>query len=179
MVLCVALIGFAILMTTRTITVQTSIVPANTQYKDYTGLNGMFEYKLPAEWIASEEKSGGSEIMYRNNFSSKDGKLHGFVEIWNLNRPTINFVNEFRKKLANIVSVKNCRMEPLKINGMEGYVLQYSIKCEKSKYTKAFEVLVLDKGNVFRRFAFYMDESIWRDEFRTLFLNIAAYAKQK
>jgi hypothetical protein len=148
------------------------------RYKDYSGLDGRFSYKLPENWRTARESFGGREIIYHNGFSSPDGKITGYVQVWDLNIPLAEFIAEGRKSAVDIVSFKYYTVEPVKINGREGYVLQYS-RGKDNKYIKGFEVFLIDGGNRFCRFAFYMDETAWKDEYRMFFFNIAASAEFK
>jgi hypothetical protein len=67
----------------------------------------------------------------------------------------------------------------VKIKGREGYILEYIREVEGGKYIKAFEVFVMGKGTVFDRFAFYMDEKTWKNDYKIFFLNIASTAELK
>ena len=158
---------------------ETSATLDEVKYKDYTGLDGKISYKLPLEWETSEKDFDGEEILYHNDFTSRDKALRGYVQIWNLNMPLIEFIKRGRESGIGITTYKYYIIEDVKINGSDGYILSYSKAKDNNKYTKAFEVFVLDKANIFYRFAFYMDESKWKDGYRMYFLNIAASAKIK
>lgn len=157
--------------------IQTGLTVDDIQYKDYTGLDGRISYKLPSGWKTDEKKFEGGEILYHNDFTSEDKIIHGYVEVWDLNIPLIQFIKEGKKSGIGIASYKYYTVEDVKINGKEGYILHYSRAGDSNKYINAFEVFVLDKGNTFYRFAFYMDENKWKDKYRMFFLDIAATAR--
>lgn len=177
MVLGVTMIFAVLFFTFRAIETSGRLTKEDVQYKEFKGLNGTFTYKLPSDWRTVEQNFGGGEVMYHNDFTSKDGNLRGYVQLWNLNKPLINFIKEGQKGLDSTVTFKYYTVEPIKIDGKEGYVLQYSKRDQNNKYFKAFEVFILEKDNIFCRFAFYMDEPQWKDEYREYFLNIAASAR--
>lgn len=178
-VLCAALLLICLIFAYRMAEVQTSTDINEIQYKNYSALGGEFYYKLPSAWKTTEQDFGGSEIIYHNDFLSEDRNIHGFVEVWNLNMPLIDFIKEGRKNPIGIASFKNYTIEDVKINGREGYILHYSRAGETGKYTKAFEVFIIGKGNTFYRFSFFMDETKWKNEYRMFFLNIAASANKE
>ncbi|KPU43091.1 hypothetical protein OXPF_33410 [Oxobacter pfennigii] len=177
-VVCLILIIVVIFLARKNIETYNAITLKDINYKAYTGLNGMLSYKLPADWSAQEQNLNSTEIVYHMDFETKDKKIHGYVEILNFNKPLINFLNESKKNLLEIISFKQYTIEPIKIDGADGYILMYS-KRSNNKYIKAFEVFRQDKDNIFHRFAFYMDEQEWENELRPVLLEIAASAVLK
>lgn len=159
--------------------VQTSTEPKQIKYKDYIGYGGKFTYKLPAEWRTEEQKFEGNEILYHNDFISGDNKFIGFVQLWNLNIPLKKFLDESKDSAYGVINFKEYTIEPVKIKGREGYILEYIREVEGGKYIKAFEIFVMDNGNIFERFAFYMDEKTWKNDYKMFFLNIASTGELK
>lgn len=173
---------FAVVITFFTYTAiesRINTMPVEVQYKEYTGLGNSFSYKLPETWKVEPQKFSGDEIVYHSDYSSPDRKINGYIEIWNLNMPLLNFLKEGEKSAVGVVTYKYYTVEPIKIDGREGYVLQYSRKGEENRYIKAFEIFLNAKSPMFVRFAFYMDEQLWKDEYRQFFINIAAMSKLK
>lgn len=173
------LVCIIVILTYRTIETRTDTFSAETKYKEYTGLNGRFTYALPENWKVEEQNLGSSEIIYHSNFISDDKKINGYVEVWDLKKPLLDFLKESEKSAVGTVSFKYYTIKPIKIDDKEGYILEYSRKGEGDKYIKAFEVFLKDKESLFYRLAFYMDEQLWKDEYRELFLNMASMAKLK
>ena len=91
--------------------------------------------------------------------------------------PLAEFLNKSRESAIGVVYFKDYSIEPAKVNGKTGYILSYTRATDNDKYVKALEVFILHKDNVFIRFAFYMDETLWKDEYRELFLSISASSK--
>lgn len=178
-ILTVLLMSGVIMVFYKSFEVEVNTFVLEVQYKEYSGLKGTFKYKLPEGWKSVEQKFEGGEIIYHNDFDSEDKSMHGYIQVWNLNRPLINFIMEGRKSAVGIISFKNYTIEPIKINGKEAYLLTYSRKDDNNKYIKGFEVFILQNTTDFSRFAFYMDEHLWKDEYRHFFLDIAATAQFK
>jgi hypothetical protein len=178
-VLAFVLIAVCLYATFSAVEVWNSSTPDKVSYKDYTGCEGKFTYKLLADWKTKEQKFEGNEILYHNDFISSDNKILGYVQVWNLGMPLKDFIEQGKKSASELVNFKEYSMEPVKIGGKDGYILQYTREVENGKYIKAFEVFVIDKGNIFHRFAFYMDEKTWKNDFRMTFLNIAATGNYK
>jgi hypothetical protein len=170
--ICAIYLGLKLILDTKV-----SLIPVDIKYKEYTGLDNKFTYRLPEEWKTSEQKFEGNEIIYHNDFTSEQDKLHGFVQVWNASMPLAEFLNKSRESAVGVVYFKDYSIEPAKINGKTGYILNYTRSADNDKYIKALEVFILQKDNVFIRFAFYMDETLWKDEYRELFLSISASSK--
>ena len=175
----IGIIALCLYIINGTVETQSSINIEEIKYKEYSGLNGKFSYSLPSDWKTTPEKFEGGEILYHNNFISQDKKINGYVEVWNLVMSLRDFLNESRKSAADGIAFKNYTIEPVKINGREGFILQYSKLYDKDSYIKAFEVFIMEKDNMFERFAFYIDEKKWKDENKIFFLNIAASGTSK
>lgn len=154
-------------------------LPAEIGYREYSGLGGSFSYKLPETWRAAAKELGGHEIIYHSEYSSPDGRINGFAQVWNLKMPLLNFIKEGQKSAAGVVTYKYYTIEPIKVDGRSGYVLTYSKKGEGRRYTKAFEIFSDAGDSMFVRFAFYMDEEMWKDEYRDFFLGISAMSRLK
>lgn len=176
-VLCFLLIVVCTLAELKAAETGTNIPADEIEYKNYSAFDGKIAFKLPAKWSTTLRKFDSNEVLYHNDFISDDKIIHGFVEVWNLNMPLIEFIKQGKENPIGIASYKNYTIEDVRINGMDGYILSYSRAGSEGKYIKAFEVFILDKGNSFYRFSFFMDESKWKNEYRMFFLNIAASLK--
>lgn len=153
--------------------------PDPISYKEYTGCDGKFKYRLPSSWRTKEQKFQGGEILYHNDFISSDSKILGYVQVWNLGISLKDFIEGGKKNVSGGENFREYSVEPLKINSKDGYILQYTREIEKGKSMKAFEVFVMDEGDIFHRFAFYMDEKVWKSDMRMNFLNLTAAGNYK
>ncbi|AWI07580.1 PsbP-related protein [Clostridium drakei] len=137
----------------------------------YEVLDKKFTYKLPAEWTAKEQKFPGNEIIYHNDFNTKDSKIHGFVEVWNLNMDLKAFLKESKKISSEQNLYKSYEIKPVKINNRDGYLLEYTIITSNNKAYRGYEYFIKDK-NKFIRFSFFVSEDNFRENMPTIFKTI-------
>ncbi|EET84905.1 conserved hypothetical protein [Clostridium carboxidivorans P7] len=121
----------------------------------YEALDKKFTYKLPAEWAAKEQKFPGNEIIYHNDFNTKDLKIHGFVEVWNLNTDLKAFLEESKKISSEQNLYKSYEIKPIKINNKDGYLVEYTIITSNNKAYKGYEYFIKNKDK-FIRFSFFV-----------------------
>ncbi|NMM61608.1 hypothetical protein HBE96_02640 [Clostridium sp. P21] len=137
----------------------------------YEALDKKFTYKLPSEWITKEQKFSGNEIVYHNDFNSKDLKIHGFVEVWNLNTDLKNFLEESKKISSEQNLYKNYDIKPVQINNKDGYLVNYTIITSNNKYYKGYEYFIKNKSKFFR-FSFFVREDNFKESMPTIFKTI-------
>mgnify|MGYP000848837216 FL=1 len=63
--ICAIYLGLKLILDTKV-----SLIPVDIKYKEYTGLDNKFTYRLPEEWKTSEQKFEGNEIIYHNDFTT-------------------------------------------------------------------------------------------------------------
>jgi hypothetical protein len=56
-----------------------------------------YSFNLPPGWMYNEEKFQGGEILYHADFTSVDKEIRGFAEVWNINTPLLNFLEQSKK----------------------------------------------------------------------------------
>jgi hypothetical protein len=137
----------------------------------YEALDKKFTYKLPAEWITKEEKFPGNEIIYHNDFNTKDFKIHGFVEVWNLNKDLKTFLEESKKISSEQNFYKAYEIKPININDKDGYLVNYTIITSSNKYYKGYEYFIRNKDKFFR-FSFFVREDNFKENMPTIFKTI-------
>lgn len=137
----------------------------------YEALDKKFTYKLPAEWSTKEQKFPGNEIIYHNDFNTKDLKIHGFVEVWNLNTDLKAFLEESKKISSEQNLYKSYEIKPIKINNKDGYLVEYTIITSNNKGYKGYEYFIKNK-NKFMRFSFFVSEGNFKESMPTIFKTI-------
>lgn len=122
--------------------------------KEYNTLEHKITYKLPAKWTTNQQSFTGGEILYHNNFTSQDGSVHGYVQVWNLQNDLESFLknSKIQSKIQN--ESDDFKISDININGNKGYLVTYTTKSSDKAY-KAFEYFV-NYDNIFIRFAFYV-----------------------
>ncbi|WPC42010.1 hypothetical protein [Clostridium sp. JS66] len=137
----------------------------------YEALDKKFTYKLPAEWSTKEQKFPGNEIIYHNDFNTKDLKIHGFVEVWNLNTDLKAFLEESKKISSEQNLYKSYEIKPIKINNKDGYLVEYTIITSNNKDYKGYEYFIKNKDK-FMRFSFFVSEDNFKESMPTIFKTI-------
>ncbi len=138
---------------------------------EYGALNQKFTYKLPAEWSAKEKKFSGNEIIYHNDFNTKDFKIHGFVEVWNLNKDLKTFLEESKKISSEQNLYKAYEIKPITINDKDGYLINYTIITSANQNYKGYEYFIRNKDKFFR-FSFFVREDNFKENMPTIFKTI-------
>ncbi|MBP1866113.1 hypothetical protein BD780_003966 [Clostridium tetanomorphum] len=136
--------------------------------KEYKALDGEVKYKLPSEWNTEEKTFQGDEIIYHNDFQSKDFKIHGFVEVWNMDEDLEDFLrrSEQISKKQNII--KNYKMEKEKINNTEWYSINYLIEGPEKSNFRSSEYFKKYNNRLFR-FSFFVREENFKENMPTIF----------
>jgi hypothetical protein len=140
--------------------------------KKYSALQGKFEFSLPADWITMEEAFSGGEIIYNIFFMSKDKTVNGFVQVWDIEKPLKQFIDESKKAAVGVVDFKYYKVKEITINNNKGYLLDYSRKSNQNKYIKAYETFVEGNNGRIYRASFFVEEQNWKQQYLILFNRI-------
>lgn len=140
--------------------------------KKYSALQGKFEFYLPTDWTAMEETFSGGEIIYNIFFMSKDKKVHGFVQVWDINKSLKQFIDESKQAAVGVIDFKYYRVKEIMINNNKGYLLDYSRKDNNNKYIKSYETFVEGSNGRIYRASFFVEEQNWRQNYLILFNRI-------
>ncbi|WP_185651191.1 hypothetical protein [Clostridium sp. DJ247] len=139
--------------------------------KKYQVLGGKVTYKLPTDWVTEEKKFSGDEIIYHNDFTSKDSRIYGFVEIWNLNKDLKIFLDESKKISSEQNMYVEYNINQILINNMDGYLVNYTIINSANVTYKGYEYFLRNKGK-FVRFSFFVKEDNFKENMPTIFKTI-------
>ena len=139
--------------------------------KEYVIMKGEAVYNLPDEWKTSEEKFPGGEIIYHNDFQSKDLKIHGFVQVWNLKEDLMEFLKKSEKISKSQNTILDYKLEPIKIGKDEWYLVDYTIKNNYGAKYKSYEYFRKSKDKLIR-FSFFVLEENFKENMPTLFKTI-------
>ncbi|OGO79423.1 MAG: hypothetical protein A2Y23_06840 [Clostridiales bacterium GWB2_37_7] len=140
--------------------------------KKYKALQGKFEFSLPTDWTTMEETFSGGEIIYNIYFVSKDKKIHGFVQVWDIDKPLKQFIEESKKAAVGVVDFKYYRVKEITMNNQKGYLLDYSRKNNQDKYIKSYETFVEGTNGRIYRASFFVEEQNWKQQNLILFNRI-------
>lgn len=137
----------------------------------YDGLNKKLNYKLPEGWPVKEQKFSGNEIIYHNDFTSKDNKIHGFVEVWNSSKDLRTFLEQSKKISSEQNLYKAYKLEPITINDRSGYLVKYTMLTSYDAEYDGYEYFLRDHGKFFR-FSFFVKKSDFKEDMPIIFENI-------
>ncbi|WP_206427376.1 hypothetical protein [Clostridium rectalis] len=150
----------------------TSLVQSNIKsLKEYKALNSYLTYKLPEDWTANEEKFSGEEILYHNNFQSKDLKVHGFIEVWNLREDLEKFLKRSKEVSSKQNIIKDYNLVTTRLVGKTAYIIDYTIVNSNNKAFKSYEYFIKDDDK-FTRFSFFVQDNNFKENMPTIFKSI-------
>ncbi|BDR63146.1 hypothetical protein DP145_02040 [Clostridium tetani] len=155
----------------------TSLMQSNIKnLKEYKALNGEIEYGLPEDWMTEEKKFEESEIIYHNEFQSMDLKVHGFIQIWDINYNIKEFLENSKAISEKQNKISDYVMENIKINNNLTYSINYTICNNQDKFFRCYEYF-LSKDNKIIRFSFFVQEDKFKENMPTIFKNIVSTLK--
>ncbi|AAO34896.1 hypothetical protein K144313037_00790 [Clostridium tetani] len=155
----------------------TSLMQSNIKnLKEYKALNGEIEYGLPEDWMTEEKKFEESEIIYHNEFQSMDLKVHGFIQIWDINYNIKEFLENSKAISEKQNKISDYVMENIKINNNLTYSINYTICNNQDKFFRCYEYF-LNKDNKIIRFSFFVQEDKFKENMPTIFKNIVSTLK--
>lgn len=155
----------------------TSLMQSNIKkLKNYKALNSEIEYGLPEQWIAEEKKFEGSEIVYHNEFESRDLKVHGFMQVWDIGYNIKEFLQNSKSISEKQNKISDYVMKNIKINNKPAYCISYIIKNNQDRLFKCYEYF-LNKDDKIIRFSFFVQEDKFKENMPTIFKNIVETLK--
>lgn len=135
----------------------TSKIPKE-NFKDYKSLAGKFSFSYPSAFSLDQKQFSGSEIIYHIGFSEKNGKAHGFVQVWNLPYSFENFLQ--KSKNTSLQSYRYFNSSKIRVAGLNGIHWNYSINTQDNRHIKSEEVF-LSKSNRMYRISYFAPEEYW------------------
>ncbi len=140
--------------------------------KTYIALDGKFSFILPDSWTTWSESFGGDEIVYHLYFKAPNKKINGFIQVWKLNVPLKQFLDESKKSSVGIVSFKYFNIKEIMPNKKRGYLVEYSRMTENGEYIKAYEAFIEGDENLIYRASFFVKENEWKNYHPIIFNKI-------
>ena len=129
-------------------------------------------FRLPSGWSHEQKHFEGGEVLYHLDFISTDKKINGFSEIWKINKPLSEFLEESKISPAGDASLNDYKLQNTKIGIYNGYVLEYSRRGNDGRYYKAAEYFIPLKGEYFFRISFFVGEDDYNKNIKMVIENI-------
>lgn len=128
-------------------------------------------YKLPDKWTTEEQKFSGDEIVYHNNFQSSDLKIHGLVQVWNINKDLKRFLDESKYISERQNEVSDYNIKEVNVNKNKGFYVSYVITNKDGKNINCYEYFIKGNDRIIR-FSFFVIQDKLKENMPTIFRNI-------
>jgi hypothetical protein len=138
-------------------------------FTDFNNLKENFSVKYPASFTLAQKEFAGSDILYHIDFQNQDIGAFGFMQVWNLPFPLTDFLS-----LSEVFTQNDCKEfsgRTVEVNGLKGYLWDYSVPGKNNKYYKGSEVF-LKKGERMYRISYFIMEEKWNKSHSEIFKNI-------
>ncbi|WP_032123570.1 hypothetical protein [Clostridium amazonitimonense] len=146
------------------------------ELKQYSALQDKFTYKLPEDWETKETDFSSKDIIYHNDFNSKDQKIYGFVQVWKSQEDLKVFLDKSKEVSSKQNKISNYDLQPIEINDNKGYVVHYSMKTPQNASYMANEFFI-DDGDSFIRFSFFVSEKNYKENMLSIFKGLVSTFK--
>lgn len=141
-------------------------------YKSYSAMQGNFKFQLPDTWITRSSTFSGGEILYHLYFISPDNKLNGFVQVWSLQKPLKQFIEESKKAAVGPVDFKYFKTREIMSGRKRGYLIDYVRANDSGQYYRGYEAFIEGGQNHVYRVSFFVDEKNWKQYYIIMFNRI-------
>jgi hypothetical protein len=140
--------------------------PLTEQFSNFDSVEGEFSFNYPSSFTLSQKFFAGSDIIYHIDFHNSTDTAHGFVQVWNLPYSLKDFLD--KSKAVSQQNFKYFNSKPITVNGLPGYLWDYSVLGNDMKYYKGSEVF-LQKGNKMYRLSYFVTENLWNKDENNIF----------
>ncbi|AYF54056.1 hypothetical protein FDJ70_01345 [Clostridium botulinum] len=145
--------------------------------KEYKVLEGKISYELPSEWECRLKSFPGNQIIYHNEFVSKDMCISGFVQVWNDKEDLKTFLENSKVSSQKQNKIKNYKIKEININESQGYYINYTMKANEREYIASEYFIKYKKG--FIRFSFFNNKENYKEDMKGLYNAILKTIKLK
>lgn len=149
--------------------------PSNNKFNSIKALADSLSFSFPSTFTLNEKVISGGEILYHVDFNDRSKDINGFVQVWNLNTPLKEFLEQ--SKYTSLQSFSDFSMSPINVNGASGYKWSYTSKGETQTY-KSMEVF-LQKGSKMYRVSYFTPIKLWNKAQENIYNSIVNSIKIK
>ena len=148
-------------------------------YKNYSALDGQLRFLLPSTWETWEQNFSGGEILYHLNFLAPNKRIHGFIQIWKMEKPLEQFLEESEESPVDTADYKFYSRKEIIVNNNKGFLVQYEKPNNQGKTYRAYDSFLQDGNGHIYRASFYMTGKHWRNYYTISFNKIIQSFKIK
>lgn len=132
-------------------------------YRNYSALDGKLRFLMPSTWEVWEQSFSGGEILYHLNFLAPNKRIRGFIQIWKMEKPLEQFLEDSEKSPADSVEYKFYSRKEIIVNGIKGFLVQYEKANSKGNTYRTYESFLQGSDGHIYRASFYMQGKHWRN----------------
>lgn len=148
-------------------------------FEYYNVLDSSFQFALPDDWNTWEQNFSGGEIVYHLNFLSRNKKIHGFIQVWQMEKTLSQFLVESEKSSVDSKEYKLYNKKEITVNDIKGFLVQYERPNSKGSLYKSYDCFLQDNDNGIYRASFYMEKKHWKNYYTIIFNKIIKSFKIK
>lgn len=148
-------------------------------FEYYNVLDSSFQFALPDDWNTWEQNFSGGEIVYHLNFLSRNKKIHGFIQVWQMEKTLSQFLVESEKSSVDSKEYKLYNKKEITVNDRKGFLVQYERPNSKGSLYKSYDCFLQDNDNGIYRASFYMEKKHWKNYYTIIFNKIIKSFKIK
>ena len=148
-------------------------------FEYYNVLDSSFQFALPDDWNTWEQNFSGGEIVYHLNFLSQNKKIHGFIQVWQMEKTLSQFLAESEKSSVDSKEYKLYNKKEITVNDRKGFLVQYERPNSKGSLYRSYDCFLQDNDNGIYRASFYMEKKHWKNYYTIIFNKIIKSFKIK
>lgn len=148
-------------------------------FEYYNVLDSSFQFALPDDWNTWEQNFSGGEIVYHLNFLSRNKKIHGFIQVWQMEKTLSQFLAESEKSSVDSKEYKLYNKKEITVNDRKGFLVQYERPNSKGSLYRSYDCFLQDNDNGIYRASFYMEKKHWKNYYTIIFNKIIKSFKIK
>ncbi len=148
-------------------------------FEYYNVLDSSFQFALPDDWNTWEQNFSGGEIVYHLNFLSRNKKIHGFIQVWQMEKTLSQFLVESEKSSVDSKEYKLYNKKEITVNDRKGFLVQYERPNSKGSLYRSYDCFLQDNDNGIYRASFYMEKKHWKNYYTIIFNKIIKSFKIK
>lgn len=150
--------------------------PLIREFSEYNSIEGNFGFNYPSTFILQKQEFQGNDILYHIDFHDRKQPVHGFVQVWNLPGSLKEFLES--SKSSSQLNFLSFDSKPININGMDGYVWDYTFMGSDGQVYKGVEDF-LRKDKKMYRVSMFMPENLWDKNYEEIFNSMVKSLKIK
>lgn len=144
--------------------------------KQYSDTSTGIKYLLPRDWTTERKDFSGGEILYHNDFKSKDSLVNGYVQVWHSKKSLDEFLEQSKSISEKQNKILQYNKKVIETDGGKGYLVIYNIEVKPNVFYVAEEYFI-ELDNKFVRFSFFVNKKDYNISMSRIFKTIVDTVK--